>query len=156
MARGQDQGQVAKKHRHALHRKNESRQQKRGQEARQVRELHGQLLLARQHGNQEPLGQRATEEQDAGGDEKKQEKLAKQIVSEGLSVRSVEKLSNPGVKEKSPVERAEEPVRYVQMAEEWQNRLGLGVAVKQSKAPAMFARIASRGDSPKHSTSKRS
>ncbi len=70
-----------------------------------------------------------------GGDNKKQEQVAKQVISEGLSVRSVEKLANPGsrAKEEPEAEPVPIPAHFTTLADEWQNRIGLGISVKSGK-----------------------
>ena len=70
-----------------------------------------------------------------GGDGKKQEQVAKQVISEGLSVRSVEKLANPSnkIKEEPVSEPLAQPVHFVELADQWQNRIGLGISVKSGK-----------------------
>ncbi len=65
-----------------------------------------------------------------GGDEQRQEKIAKQIVSEGLSVRAVEKLANP-ISKPAP-EKAPVPEQYELLTSEWKSRSGLGVQIKPS------------------------
>lgn len=68
-----------------------------------------------------------------GGDEKRQESVAKQIISEGLSVRAVEKLANPVPKAKTEKPKAVVPAHYGTLSTEWQKSLGLGVAIKNGK-----------------------
>jgi len=67
-----------------------------------------------------------------GGDEQRQEKVAKQILSDGLSVRAVEKMANPAPKptpEKPPV-----PEQYELLTSEWKASCGLGVRIKPSSS----------------------
>jgi ParB family chromosome partitioning protein len=64
------------------------------------------------------------------GDEKRQESVAKQIVTEGLSVRAVEKMGNPVSKAKEKPAKAPVPAHYETLTSEWKEAIGLGVAIK--------------------------
>jgi len=69
-----------------------------------------------------------------GGDGKKQEQIAKQIVSEGLSVRSAEKLTlQPKAKDEPVASLDSTPSHVATLVDEWQNRIGLGISVKSGK-----------------------
>ncbi len=81
-----------------------------------------------------------------GGDEKRQDAVAKQIITEGLSVRAVEKLSNPVTKTKEPVEKPRVPEHYSTLTTEWESSIGLGVAIKNAKDGAGKVEIAFKSE----------
>jgi ParB family chromosome partitioning protein len=70
------------------------------------------------------------------GDERQQEAVAKKIVSEGLSVRAVEKLANPGKtssKRNTSSKAAPQPEYFTTLVDEWKSISGLPVAIKGAK-----------------------
>lgn len=70
-----------------------------------------------------------------GGDSKKQEIVAKQIISEGLSVRAVEKIANPVTKiiDEPEVQENTNTNQFESLTDEWQNSIGLGITLKSGK-----------------------
>lgn len=68
------------------------------------------------------------------GDEKRQEKVAQQIVNEGLSVRAVEKLSNPIKKRRDESSKATIPPHYNRLKDEWCKVSGFKVTIKGNKS----------------------